>query len=87
MSAGTRDYAGWFAWTTKGENHGDQLTDYPTVWFAEEFLYRPRARLWEVTTTDGFMPQKVKHIETGRVWILTGEYDVEKNMYEARWPD
>jgi hypothetical protein len=80
-------YAGWFAWTKHDELHGDSLTDYPTVWFAEEFLHRPRARIWEVTTTDDLMPYKVRHIETGRVWILTGRHDLEKNMYEARWPD
>lgn len=30
---------------------------------------------------------KVKHVETGRIWILTGEYDPERDMYHGHWPD
>jgi hypothetical protein len=30
---------------------------------------------------------KVKHVATGRVWILTGEYQHETNTYTGVWPD
>lgn len=79
MTGDTAYYTGYYAWTP-GSEFGDTITEYPTVWFFDEFLCRPNT-LWQV---DG---PKVKHVETGRVWILTGEYDFERNMYEARWPD
>lgn len=81
MRSGTGYFTGYYAWTPKGDEFGDAITEYPTVWFFDEFLCRPNVSKWQVDRP------KVKHVETGRVWILTGEYDLERNMYEARWPD
>lgn len=30
---------------------------------------------------------KLKEIETGRVWLLTGGQNIERWTYEAKWPD
>lgn len=78
----------WWITTEPGINH---ITDSPVVHFSPEFLLKPFDE-YIVDWPDGdgcsrVKGVKVKHVETGRVWILTGEYDRERNSYRGEWPD
>lgn len=82
---------------TPNLDHGNDITNYPLVHFCAEFLSFPTSE-WEVDwlgrmaaiighpmfSTKG---AKVKHLGTGRIWVLTGEYDWKRDSYVAAWPD
>lgn len=78
---------GELCWTPTLE-YGNEITDYPIVHFCFEFLAFPTVG-WVVEWRGrvGAKDTKVKHVGTGRIWVLTGEYNLERNTYAAAWPD
>lgn len=87
---------GELCWTPNLD-HGNDITDYPVVHFCFEFLAFPtvgwvvewRGRVGAKDTKVKHVAKdtKVKHVGTGRIWVLTGEYNLERNTYAAAWPD
>lgn len=89
-------------WAFMPEGRATPLFDSPELWFSEEFLHRPLDGFtvdWDALNDKALQSAAdddargtyagmiIKLPKLQRIWVLTGEYDWERNGYLGRWPD